>query len=94
MQNIDQLLAEMTEYADANPDSTLATYLEEKSLLTSADESDDDGNAITLMTLHSAKGLEFPLVFVCGLEENLFPRRGPSTIPKPSKRSAGSATWA
>ena len=73
LQNIDQLLAEMTEYADANPDSTLATYLEEKSLLTSADESDDDGNAITLMTLHSAKGLEFPLVFVCGLEENLFP---------------------
>ena len=73
MQNLDQLLAEMTEYADENPDSTLATYLEEKSLLTSADESDNDGNAITLMTLHSAKGLEFPLVFVCGLEENLFP---------------------
>lgn len=73
LQNLDQLLAEMTEYADENPDATLATYLEEKSLLTSADESDADGNAITLMTLHSAKGLEFPLVFVCGLEENLFP---------------------
>ena len=73
LQNIDQLLADMTEFADANPDSTLATYLEEKSLLTSADESDNDGNAITLMTLHGAKGLEFPLVFVCGLEENLFP---------------------
>ena len=73
LQNLDQLLAEMTEYADENPDSTLATYLEEKSLLTSADENDSDGNAITLMTLHSAKGLEFPLVFVCGLEENLFP---------------------
>ena len=73
LQNLDQLLAEMTEYADENPDSTLATYLEEKSLLTSADESDNDGNAITLMTLHGAKGLEFPLVFVCGLEENLFP---------------------
>ena len=73
LQNIDQLLADMTEFADANPDSTLATYLEEKSLLTSADESDNNGNAITLMTLHSAKGLEFPLVFVCGLEEKLFP---------------------
>ncbi len=73
LQNLDQLLADMTEFADANPDSTLATYLEEKSLLTSADESDGDGNSITLMTLHSAKGLEFPLVFVCGLEENLFP---------------------
>ena len=73
LQNIDQLLADMTEFADANPDATLATYLEEKSLLTSADESDNDGNAITLMTLHGAKGLEFPLVFVCGLEEKLFP---------------------
>ena len=73
LQNLDQLLADMTEFADANPDSTLATYLEEKSLLTSADENDSNGNAITLMTLHSAKGLEFPLVFVCGLEENLFP---------------------
>ena len=83
LQNIDQLLAEMTEYADANPDSTLATYLEEKSLLTSADESDDDGNAITLMTLHGAKGLEFPLVFVCGLEENLFPTARAVNDPHP-----------
>ena len=83
LQNLDQLLAEMTEYADENPDSTLATYLEEKSLLTSADESDSDGNAITLMTLHGAKGLEFPLVFVCGLEENLFPTARAVDDPDP-----------
>ena len=83
LQNIDQLLADMTEFADANPDSTLATYLEEKSLLTSADESDNDGNAITLMTLHGAKGLEFPLVFVCGLEENLFPTARAVDDPDP-----------
>ena len=84
----------MTEFADANPDSTLATYLEEKSLLTSADESDSNGNAITLMTLHGAKGLEFPLV-LC-----LRPRRKPLShgagrrrTPKPLKKSVGSVTW-
>lgn len=72
-QNIDQLLAEMTEYFDTQEEPSLEIYLEEKSLMTSADENGEEGNAITLMTLHSAKGLEFPLVFVCGMEENLFP---------------------
>ena len=72
-QNIDQLLAEMTEYFDEREEPSLEAYLEEKSLMTSADEKGENGHAITLMTLHSAKGLEFPLVFVCGMEENLFP---------------------
>ncbi len=72
-QNIDQLLAEMTEYFDSNEENSLEAYLEEKSLMSSADENGDEGHAITLMTMHSAKGLEFPLVFVCGMEENLFP---------------------
>lgn len=72
-QNIDQLLAEMTEYFDTHEEPSLETYLEEKSLMSSADENGNDGNAITLMTLHSAKGLEFPRVFICGMEENLFP---------------------
>ena len=72
-QNLDQLLAEMTEYFDTHEEPSLETYLEEKSLMSSADENGNDGNAITLMTLHSAKGLEFPRVFICGMEENLFP---------------------
>lgn len=72
-QNIDQLLAEMTEYFDTNEENSLESFLEEKSLMSSADENGEEGHAITLMTLHSAKGLEFPLVFVCGLEEKLFP---------------------
>ena len=72
-ENIDQLLAEMTEYFDDHDEPSLEAYLEEKSLMTSADENGEDGHAITLMTLHSAKGLEFPLVFVSGMEENLFP---------------------
>lgn len=72
-QNIDQLLAEMTEYFDTNEENSLETYLEEKSLMSSADENGEEGNAITLMTMHSAKGLEYPLVFISGMEENLFP---------------------
>ena len=60
---IDQLLAEMTEYFDKREEPSLEAYLEEKSLMTSADEKGENGHAITLMTLHSAKGLEFPLVF-------------------------------
>ena len=72
-QNIDQLLAEMTEYFDTNEENSLEAYLEEKSLMSSDDENGDEGQSITLMTLHSAKGLEYPLVYVCGLEENLFP---------------------
>jgi DNA helicase-2/ATP-dependent DNA helicase PcrA len=63
----------MTEYFDTNEENSLETYLEEKSLMSSADENGEEGNAITLMTMHSAKGLEYPLVFISGMEENLFP---------------------
>ncbi len=53
---------------------TLDTYLQDIALLTDADQDDkDDNNKVSLMTIHSAKGLEFPYVFVVGLEENLFP---------------------
>jgi DNA helicase-2/ATP-dependent DNA helicase PcrA len=53
---------------------TLDTYLQNIALLTDADQDDkDDNNKVSLMTIHSAKGLEFPYVFVVGLEENLFP---------------------
>ena len=53
--------------------STLARYLQEISLLTDLDEWTDKGGGVTLMTVHLAKGLEFPAVFVTGLEEGLFP---------------------
>ncbi|MBW6491082.1 MAG: UvrD-helicase domain-containing protein [Lentimicrobium sp.] len=52
---------------------TLDLFLQEVSLLTDADSDDDDNNKVVLMTIHAAKGLEFPFVFVAGLEENLFP---------------------
>lgn len=52
---------------------SLSDYLQEISLLTDLDSDDDDSHKVTLMTVHSAKGLEFPNVFVVGLEENIFP---------------------
>jgi DNA helicase II / ATP-dependent DNA helicase PcrA len=54
-------------------DSSLSVYLEEVALVADIDEYDSDKNAITLLTLHSAKGLEFPVVFITGLEMGLFP---------------------
>jgi len=72
-QNVDQLLADMTEFSQTQEDTTLEAFLEAKSLMAPGDEAPDLSQAVTLMTLHSAKGLEFSLVFVCGLEENLFP---------------------
>lgn len=55
------------------PDSDLAAYLQQISLLTDQDQDKGDNDKVKLMTIHSAKGLEFPVVFVVGMEENLFP---------------------
>jgi DNA helicase-2/ATP-dependent DNA helicase PcrA len=55
------------------PDGSLSSFLQEVSLLTDADEAADSENRVTLMTLHASKGLEFPIVFLTGMEENLFP---------------------
>lgn len=52
---------------------TLAAYIENAMLLTNADTESEDGNAVSLMTVHCAKGLEFDTVFIAGVEENLFP---------------------
>jgi DNA helicase-2/ATP-dependent DNA helicase PcrA len=55
------------------PDTDLAAFLEQVSLVGEQDEYDEDESAITLMTLHIAKGLEFPVVFIVGLEDGIFP---------------------
>ena len=73
VENIEQLIAFMAEHEEADPDANLLSFLEEVALMSPEDDSNDTNNAITLMTLHSAKGLEFPIVFITGLEENLFP---------------------
>jgi DNA helicase-2/ATP-dependent DNA helicase PcrA len=56
-----------------DPNKSLSAFLQEISLITDADKFDEDKPAITLMTVHASKGLEFPVVFIVGLEENLFP---------------------
>ncbi len=72
-ENIQELLSAITEFTSETPDATLESFLEEVSLVSPVDSVVDQRNAITLMTLHAAKGLEFPVVFIAGLEEGLFP---------------------
>jgi DNA helicase-2/ATP-dependent DNA helicase PcrA len=72
-ENIQELLSAITEYCAEKPSAMLENFLEEVSLIADVDRWDEKRNAVTLMTLHAAKGLEFPVVFVAGLEEGLFP---------------------
>jgi len=83
-ENIQELLNGMKEFSDRElaaelltdqkPDVSLTAFMQDIALLTDSDESDkDDTNKVSLMTIHSAKGLEFPYVHIVGLEENLFP---------------------
>ncbi|MEX2370856.1 MAG: UvrD-helicase domain-containing protein [Bacteroidales bacterium] len=76
-ENIEELLNGIKDYTDnleSEEDLTLATYLQDVTLLTDADnESDEDINKVSIMTVHASKGLEFRHVFVAGMEEELFP---------------------
>ncbi|KPL18074.1 MAG: hypothetical protein AMJ92_09700 [candidate division Zixibacteria bacterium SM23_81] len=72
-ENVRELVVAADEFVMRSSDPSLVAFLEEVSLLTSVDTWDQTANAVTLMTLHSAKGLEFPVVFIAGLEEGLFP---------------------
>ena len=72
-ENVQELFNAIAEYGRASSEATLSMFLQEISLLTDEDASDADPNRVTLMTLHASKGLEFPVVFVTGLEEGLFP---------------------
>ncbi|GAB3817130.1 3'-5' exonuclease [Pontibacter rugosus] len=75
-ENIQELLNGIKEYVDdpEKEDKSLDAFLQDIALITDADtKADDDGEFVTLMTIHSAKGLEFPNVFIVGMEENLFP---------------------
>jgi len=73
LENLDELVAGATAYAEAQEDATVSAFLQEISLITDIDTLDESNDLVTLMTLHSAKGLEFPIVFIAGLEEGLFP---------------------
>ena len=75
-ENVQELLNAIKEFVDnpENEDRSLSAFLQEVALLTSADQDkDDDLDKVTMMTIHMAKGLEFPYVYVVGMEEDLFP---------------------
>lgn len=78
-ENVQELLNSIKEFTETPDeegellDKSLGSYLQQITLLTDADQKNDDPNVVKLMTIHAAKGLEFPCVFVVGLEENLFP---------------------
>jgi len=74
--NVMEVLNSVDHFMERNPGSLLHDFLEEVSLLTDIDEWNEDENHVTMMTVHSAKGLEFPVVFVTGLEDGLFPLSG------------------
>ena len=71
--NIQEFINGIEEYESNNPSSTLVDYLEEISLLTDLDKWNDSENKVTLMTVHSSKGLEFDHIIIAGLEDGLFP---------------------
>ncbi|MFY0672644.1 MAG: UvrD-helicase domain-containing protein [Bacteroidia bacterium] len=73
--NMQELLAGIKEFVEKEDqeDKSLPAFMQDVALLTDADNQDDSEDKVTLMTIHGAKGLEFPFVYVVGLEENLFP---------------------
>jgi ATP-dependent DNA helicase UvrD/PcrA len=75
IKSLDGLVAAIKNYETGNPRATLADYLNLVSLMSDADQYEDKCNRVTLMTIHSAKGLEFPYVFIAGMEEGLFPHK-------------------
>jgi len=73
LENIDELLLSISDFCDRNEENSLSSFIEEVSLLTDIDRWNVDEQKLTLMTLHSSKGLEFDRVYILGLEEGLLP---------------------
>jgi DNA helicase-2/ATP-dependent DNA helicase PcrA len=73
VENLDALVGQVVEYQLRNQEATLADYLAEITLAAAADEIDDGSGQVSLMTLHTAKGLEYPVVFIAGLEQGTLP---------------------
>ena len=73
LENVEQLIANAYEYGESSESPTLSGFLEEVALVSDVDRYDESADAVVLMTIHSAKGLEFPIVFLPGMEEGIFP---------------------
>ena len=74
-ENVEELLAQTKEFNTRNPEGTLLDFLTEVTLVAAADELDDTSGTVSLMTLHTAKGLEYEAVFLTGIEEGLLPHQ-------------------
>jgi ATP-dependent DNA helicase UvrD/PcrA len=73
IENVRELVGVATEFATGDPDGGLDEFLEQVALVGEQDEYDEEASSVTFMTLHNAKGLEFPVVFIVGLEDGVFP---------------------
>ena len=75
LENLDEFVAVARDFARNNPEGTLVDFLTEVALVSDADDLDDESGSVSLMTMHTAKGLEYDAVFVTGVEEDLIPHR-------------------
>jgi len=80
-ENVDELVAQTRDFDRENPGATLVDFLTQVSLVAAADEIDDESGTVSLMTLHTAKGLEYHAVFLTGIEEGLLPHQMSASEP-------------
>lgn len=83
LKNLEELVSMAADYVERTEEATLVGFLEEISLVADVDKYDESADAVVMMTMHSAKGLEFPVVFVPGMEEGVFP--GMQSVTNPSE---------
>ncbi len=81
VENLKELVTAVMEYEAETPEPALTGFLDQVALVTDLEQAGTDGRAVTLMTMHNAKGLEFPVVFVTGMEEGIFPHARSSDSP-------------
>ena len=81
IENIEELKSNMKNYEEENEDGSLEGFLEEVALYTDLDQLNQSDDAVVMMTMHSAKGLEFPYVYIIGMEEGIFPSRNIMNFP-------------
>ncbi len=82
LENVEELVSNAVEYEENNGGATLANFLEEVALVSDIDNYDKTADAVVMMTMHSAKGLEFPVVFLPGMENGMFPSMQALTEPE------------
>lgn len=94
IENLEELISSAVEFEKNSDDKSLTAYLETVALTAETDKYDSEEGKILLMTLHNAKGLEFPVVFLPGVEEGYSPTAVPWTTQRKWRKNAVSAMWA